>query len=134
MTKQRFVSLPVDKLNMVQLNYAVAIALGKKPDGWRGEYNYCKVAGKGFSPASQWDIAGPIIKRYGISVSPCNLTQQGGGLVVSDSWYANLAFDDEEHMLWELEQHGDSPTEAAMRVLVQYKLGDHVAVPVMRAD
>ena len=134
MANQRFVSLPVEELDWAQLNYAVAEAIGLKPDGWRGDYLACKVGGKLFSPSTLWESAGPIIKRHGISVSPCGLKQQGGGLVVSDRWYANLAFEDEERILFELEQHGDSPTEAAMRVLVQYKLGDHVAVPVVKSN
>ena len=81
-------------------------------------------ATKGFNPATNWALGGPIIEREGIALD-CLRT-----CFVIDSWGATSEMVREgDYYSPVIEFTGSTPLLAAMRCYVASKLGDEVEVP-----
>lgn len=107
------------ELSKTDLDWAVGKAKGiplfrSKSGRWMrqdyGQFNY-RHGAPWFEPSRLWDDAGPIIEREKITICPNDTT-----------WWA-------VHPDAELEVHGDTPLEAAMRAYVHAKLGEEVELP-----
>lgn len=108
----KMVTVKTSELSGVALDYATALALGKRPNlfifqqtgGLAKEHNY----------STNWAQAGPIIERGNISLT--------GENSLHDFWTAVNQHGGHR-------QDGATPLIAAMRCYVTSKLGDSVEVP-----
>ncbi len=71
----------------------------------------------GYSPSTYWDVGGPLIDKYRISV--------GDSIHPDLNWTATLYVPDEEP--WQFD--GPTPLIAAMRCLVASVLGPTIEIP-----
>lgn len=107
------------------LDYAVAICKGKGidledvNDPWITVDGIADIPLHAYNPSQDWAIAGPIIEREWLDVTP----------------WPN---ESREEMRWHCQQHdsggdcaqyGSTPLTAAMRCYVASKLGDEVEIP-----
>ena len=101
-----------------ELDYAVAVALGKTPDF--ADFNNSKYSMVQYS--SDWRDGGAIIEREKISLEFCPRTNEVSAMIQYE--------DDATGNVWQKAQcWGSNPLEAAMRCFVISKLGEEVEVP-----
>lgn len=125
--------MKIDELNVDQLNWVVAKAVGYKVGIWEqdpraavcllpnGDVKFIKGgdvidwAQNGiFHPATSWETAGPLIQEESISV----VAKDGG----SEWWAAHGEISDEETLGYS----GPTALIAAMRCFVASKLGEDI--------
>ena len=115
----------VQDLDNHQIDYFVALALGKRPEL---ENKACYVDGKVFDPHKNWSIGGPIVdaqenlafdKRDPKNYNASNKT-------ICRSWYTrNKGMGDFSDCL----MYGSTYLKAVMRTIVCGKLGNEVELP-----
>lgn len=102
------------KLKTIELDGAVLDWAAAKCEGieWEEGDFYSGGYGPGFEPSTNWSDAGTIIDRERITICPNT----------DSTWWA-------VHPSTELEVHGATALQAAVRAYVHAKLGDEIEVP-----
>ena len=103
--------IKTSELTGAALDYAVALALGKRPSMFI--FSQTGALAQEHRYSTNWSQGGPIIEREGIGVSPDTWL---------DWWVAQVKGG-------VYRDHGPTPLIAAMRCFVASKLGDEVDVP-----
>lgn len=89
-----------------------------------------------YRPSTDWNIGGPLIKKYGVMLSPpTSLVHRNfgnwdsrNGYYESGYWGATIFAKERKHRRKAFE-HPDQPLVVVMRAIVQFELGDVVSVP-----
>lgn len=142
----KFTAVSTDELSRAALSWAVFHALYKPlapkivvipPSGNDGEpepvfpgAKYLRYTGMHgyethYMPHCRWDQVGELIHKYGIQISPGDIYQERGG----DWWGATMMFAREGEPQSLYDAGGETPQQAACRVIVLAKLGETVQIP-----
>lgn len=89
-----------------------------------------------YRPSTDWNIGGPLIKKYGVMLSPpASLVHRNygnydkrNGYYESGVWSTTIFAKERKHRRAGF-SHESDPLIPAMRAIVQFELGDVVSVP-----
>lgn len=89
-----------------------------------------------YSPSTDWNIGGPLIKKYGVMLSPpASMVHRNygnfdkrNGYYESGVWSTTIFAKERKHRRAGF-SHETDPLIPAMRAIVQFELGDVVSVP-----